>query len=204
MLRVNNLSFYYNKKKVLNSININFKSPGKYLIVGENGSGKTTLLNILTGFLKAKTGEILVDNISIDNTKSLSSLISYLPENYTLFNNYTLKEYLKIFNTKDKIFFNKLNLDLNSRYKFLSQAYKQRFLIYLSLADKKYIIIDDLLKFQDDNNNIINVIKDNFKSTTLIVSSPKIINEIKWTNIYILQDGVINVEKVEDVANSFV
>jgi len=191
LLSIKNLYFSYNNKRVLNNLNFNFKSPGKYLILGANGTGKTTLLNILSGFLKPQAGSILYDNISISKIKILSSLISYLPENYYLLNNYKLNEYLRFYKKKDKIFFTKLNLDLQARYKNLSQGYKQRFNMFLFLSNKKYILIDDLLKFQDENNDLVNIIKTGFNSNTLIVSSPRIINEIDWTKVYILQDGVI-------------
>ena len=53
MIVINNLSFSYNEKPVLQNINISFEENLTHGIVGLNGSGKTTFFNILSGFLTA-------------------------------------------------------------------------------------------------------------------------------------------------------
>jgi len=61
MLQVNNLSFSYGPRLVLENIQMNLE-PGKvYGLLGENGVGKTTLLTLLCGLKKPRTGEIRVD-----------------------------------------------------------------------------------------------------------------------------------------------
>ena len=46
--------------EVLRAINLDVM-PGEFVcLVGPSGCGKTTLLNIITGFLKQSTGEVLV------------------------------------------------------------------------------------------------------------------------------------------------
>ena len=73
ILNVNNLSFSYGNKKVLEDVNFTL-SDGEFLtILGENGSGKTTLLNLILGFKKPDRGEIILD-------KELGSHIGYLPQ----------------------------------------------------------------------------------------------------------------------------
>ncbi|SHH40298.1 ABC transporter ATP-binding protein [Tepidibacter thalassicus] len=58
MLKVQNVSFSYKDKVVLDDISFSM-GKGKFLsIIGPNGSGKTTLLNLLTGYLEKKTGSI--------------------------------------------------------------------------------------------------------------------------------------------------
>jgi len=192
LLKIKNISFSYIDKKILSNVSVDFKSPGKYLILGDNGAGKSTLLNLLTGFLEPDSGSILCDNINVRNNNALSSLISYLPENYRLLNNFKIKTYLNFYNIKENKIFINLNLKTNANYLSLSQAYKQRVLLFLSLINKKYIFIDDLLKFQDSKNNILKIIEQGFEANTLIVCSPKIINDIKWSSIFVLQDGEIS------------
>jgi ABC-type multidrug transport system ATPase subunit len=46
---------------VLKNINLIFKEPGIYILIGPNGSGKTTLLKILSLIIKPSKGNVLVD-----------------------------------------------------------------------------------------------------------------------------------------------
>jgi len=58
---VNELSFSFGKKTVLNNISFEV-GEGEFLgLMGPNGSGKTTLLRCLMNYLNPKSGEILVD-----------------------------------------------------------------------------------------------------------------------------------------------
>jgi ABC-2 type transport system ATP-binding protein len=60
MIKIENLSQFYGKKQVLNSINLEFKKGKIYGIVGENGAGKTTLFRCISGLENYK-GNILSD-----------------------------------------------------------------------------------------------------------------------------------------------
>jgi subfamily B ATP-binding cassette protein MsbA len=56
--------------------------------VGRSGSGKTTLVGLLPRFYSGFSGEILLDDVSIDDytLASLRSQISFVGQNVTLFN----------------------------------------------------------------------------------------------------------------------
>lgn len=59
LIELRNIEFSYGKRKLLNSLNLNF-APGSFsVIAGESGSGKSTLLYILGGFQKPDKGEYL-------------------------------------------------------------------------------------------------------------------------------------------------
>lgn len=60
VLEVKNLSYFRNEEKIFGPIDFTLKSGSALLVTGANGSGKTTLLRVLSGLLKAQTGEILV------------------------------------------------------------------------------------------------------------------------------------------------
>jgi len=51
-------------------------------VLGRNGSGKTTLLNLMTGFLKVNSGEILIKNQNIENLSlgECAKTISYIQQ----------------------------------------------------------------------------------------------------------------------------
>jgi iron complex transport system ATP-binding protein len=83
MLEVNNITFSYNNKEILNKIDFISKSGEITTILGENGSGKTTLLKIIDKLLKPQNGCVLIENQNIKNLKSLemAKKIGYCPQN---------------------------------------------------------------------------------------------------------------------------
>lgn len=69
ILRVEDLSFAYDKDLILDNINFEIQEGDLVALVGANGVGKSTLLKLILGDLKAKKGriEILSDDIKKDN-----------------------------------------------------------------------------------------------------------------------------------------
>ena len=58
LLSIRNLSFSYDKNKILKDFSIDISGGNIYAIMGGNGSGKTTALKILAGIYKANNGKI--------------------------------------------------------------------------------------------------------------------------------------------------
>ncbi len=58
LLSTRNLSFSYDKNKILKDFSIDISGGNIYAIMGGNGSGKTTALKILAGIYKANNGKI--------------------------------------------------------------------------------------------------------------------------------------------------
>ena len=56
VLSVENLSFAYNQKNILNKISFNVKKGETLAILGKNGAGKSTLLSLILGLLKSENG----------------------------------------------------------------------------------------------------------------------------------------------------
>ncbi|MDU2585281.1 MAG: ABC transporter ATP-binding protein, partial [Anaerococcus prevotii] len=69
ILKVENLSFAYDKDLILDGINFEIKEGDFVALVGANGVGKSTLLKLILGELKAKVGhiEIFSDDIRRDS-----------------------------------------------------------------------------------------------------------------------------------------
>lgn len=65
MIKVKNLSYSINGKKVINNINLDFNDGEIIVITGENGAGKTTILNLIAGILPITTGKIILDDKDI-------------------------------------------------------------------------------------------------------------------------------------------
>ncbi|AWH90759.1 multidrug ABC transporter permease/ATP-binding protein [Buchnera aphidicola (Melanaphis sacchari)] len=68
-INIQNLSFNYKnaKKNTLSNINIEIPSKNFVAFVGRTGSGKSTLAHLLMGFYSIKSGNIYLDNKSIDS-----------------------------------------------------------------------------------------------------------------------------------------
>ncbi|MBN1333606.1 MAG: ABC transporter ATP-binding protein [Synergistales bacterium] len=65
ILTVNGVSFRYNSRKVLDSIDFRLRKNELLVILGPNGVGKTTLLKCLNAILRPTAGSILVEDRDI-------------------------------------------------------------------------------------------------------------------------------------------
>lgn len=75
------------------SLSIN---PGEFTaIIGGSGAGKTTLLNCLSGLTDFNSGDVLINGESIrTNSKSIRSIIGYVPQKDIVYDNLTLERML--------------------------------------------------------------------------------------------------------------
>ena len=89
-LNFNNISFSYYDDENLVLKNINFTVPRgtTCAIVGKSGSGKSTLMNLLPRFYDIRNGSLTIDNTNINtfSLKELRSMIGYVGQESTLFN----------------------------------------------------------------------------------------------------------------------
>lgn len=87
-ITMNNVSFCYDKKTVLQGFSACFEKGGKYALVGPSGCGKSTLLKLMLGCLPEYMGSIRVDNRELRDcrSKQLWHQISYIEQDVFLFN----------------------------------------------------------------------------------------------------------------------
>jgi ABC-2 type transport system ATP-binding protein len=170
---VDNISFQVNKGEIVG-------------FLGPNGAGKSTTMKILTGYLKADSGDAFVCGINVkENAIEVKKKIGYLPEANPLYYDMYVKEYLefvagvhKISNQKTKIndVVDLTGLTIESKKKIgqLSKGYKQRVGLAAALVhDPEVLILDEPTSGLDPNQiiEIRNVIKQQGKSKTVIFSS---------------------------------
>jgi len=81
-LKVSKLNVAVDNVTLLKDINVEFQAGSLTGIIGPNGAGKSTLLRVLAGLQKKQSGDVLLDNIPIDEIakKSRAQKISYLPQ----------------------------------------------------------------------------------------------------------------------------
>lgn len=94
-IRIEDLSFSYGNKEVLQSVSLTIKRGEKIAFVGESGSGKSTLTKILLGLLKYNDGNIFFDDKPLKDIslESLYEKVSYLSQDTPVFDG-TIKENL--------------------------------------------------------------------------------------------------------------
>lgn len=95
MIKIEDLSFFYNKRRpVFENVSFDIKS-GIYGLLGENGVGKTTLLHIISGLCFPKKGSCKVCDYesSYRNPEMLKNLF-FLPEEFQA-PNLTIMDFIK-------------------------------------------------------------------------------------------------------------
>jgi len=65
MMKVDQLSYRYGERSVLDQFSYSFTASNFYGIIGPNGTGKSTLLQLLAGVLTPLSGEVLLDDVPI-------------------------------------------------------------------------------------------------------------------------------------------
>ena len=70
VIKIEDLSFSYGKKKVLDFINLNVNSGDFLAIVGTNGAGKTTLAKHMVNVIEPPKSKVFIDN---EDTSNISS-----------------------------------------------------------------------------------------------------------------------------------
>ena len=67
MIRIQNISKRFGSDTALDNLSIQVKKGEFYSLLGPNGAGKTTCINIASGLLKANSGELYINGLSIKN-----------------------------------------------------------------------------------------------------------------------------------------
>jgi zinc transport system ATP-binding protein len=88
IVEIKNVSFSYDKQKVLENINLTVHEKDFLAIIGPNGGGKSTLLKLILGINPLQTGEITIYNQL--PSKNLSH-IGYVPQNTNINTNFPIR-----------------------------------------------------------------------------------------------------------------
>lgn len=174
-LAVDNLSFTVEKGQILG-------------FLGPNGAGKSTTMNIITGYISATEGEVIINGHDIfEEPEEAKKSIGYLPELPPLYPDMTVLEYLNFVaeikkvnkSEKEKMVHKVMEktkiTDMSDRLiKHLSKGYKQRVGLAQAILGYPDVIILDEPTVGLDPMQIIEIrdlIKELAKEHTVIISS---------------------------------
>lgn len=96
MIEVKNLTKKYGDHVAVDHLSFTIESGQIYGFLGPNGAGKSTTMNIMTGYLGATEGEVLINGCDIlEEPERAKHFIGYLPELPPLYMDMTVDEYLE-------------------------------------------------------------------------------------------------------------
>lgn len=147
MITVKSLTKRYNKVTVLDNVNFTINRGSIVGVIGSNGAGKSTLISIIAGIIKPSSGEVILKE----------GRIGYVPQEITLFPNFTVQENLNYWDTisnnhgvkkrkeniKEVIKVANLEGYLHKKVSQLSGGLKRRLNIAVSLLSHPEILIMD-------------------------------------------------------------
>lgn len=202
MIEVQNLVKMYGKHMAVDHLNFTIEKGKIYGFLGPNGAGKSTTMNIMTGYLGATEGKVLINGHDIlKEPEEAKKSIGYLPEIPPLYMEMTVLEYLqfaaelKKIPKKDQegqirsvIGMTKLGDVKDRLIQNLSKGYKQRVGLAQAILGFPEIIILDEPTVGLDPKQIIEIrelIRRLAKNHTVILSS-HILAEVREICDYIM------------------
>lgn len=207
MIEVKNLVKKYGNHTAVDHLNFTIEEGHVYGFLGPNGAGKSTTMNIMTGYLGATEGEVLINGHDIlKEPEEAKKQIGYLPELPPLYMEMTVREYLEFVAELKGIAKNKREESINEVEKMvkiwevenrlirnLSKGYRQRVGLAQAVLGFPEIIILDEPSVGLDPKQIIEIrdlIKELGKNHTVILSS-HILSEISAVcdHIFIISKG---------------
>lgn len=208
-----NVSFGYDKTKIINDMSFEIKPNERVAFVGKSGAGKTTIFNLITRLYKSNKGKILLDGNNINDLtcSTIRDNMSIITQNPYIFNfsikenllmakeNATMKEIreaCKMACIDDYIMSlpDKYNTMVGENGVILSGGQKQRIAIARALLMKTEIILFDEATSALDNETqskiqeAINNLKGEY---TILIVAHRLSTIIDSDRIFVVEDGKI-------------
>lgn len=188
--------------------------------LGPNGAGKSTTMNIITGYISATEGTVLINGHDIfEEPEEAKKCIGYLPELPPVYPDMTVREYLnfvaeiklvdrkrKQYMIKDAMKKAKVEEVSERLIKHLSKGYRQRVGLAQAIIGYPEVIILDEPTVGLDPMQIIEIrdlIKDLAKEHTVILSS-HILSEVSAVcdTVVIINKGRLVLQDTPDMLST--
>ena len=161
IVEIKSASVFYNKRQILNNLNLKIKKQEILGMLGPNGVGKSTIFNLITGLKNPNYGEIFIDGINVTNLpineRFTKFKLGLVPQYGGLIYDLTMQDNLQLvaeIHIKEKGLreqkINKLISQfefealLNIKAKHLSGGQKKKLVIAMALInDPKILLLDE-------------------------------------------------------------
>ncbi|MBO5197605.1 MAG: ABC transporter ATP-binding protein [Lachnospiraceae bacterium] len=217
MIEVKNLVKKYGDHVAVDHLSFTVERGQILGFLGPNGAGKSTTMNMITGYISATEGTVIINGHDIyDEPEEAKKSIGYLPELPPVYPDMTVREYLnfvadikkvdrkrKDYMIKDAMKKTKVE-DVSERLiKHLSKGYKQRVGLAQAILGYPEVIILDEPTVGLDPMQIIEIrdlIKDLAKEHTVILSS-HILSEVSAVcdSVLIINKGKLVLQDAPDM-----
>ncbi len=204
---------YRDDREVLKGISMTIQCGTMVGVMGFSGAGKTTLVDLLLRLLKPVRGEMLIDDVPIDEIKisEWRSKVGYVPQDIFLLNG-TIEENIRFYDatiSRDAIIEaaqsaqcydfimaqpKRFDAPVGERGVLLSGGQRQRIALARVLARKPRILILDEATSALDNESesLIQIAIQKLRGTvTVIVIAHRLSTIINADTLFILEDGKI-------------
>ena len=207
-----NVSFSYDKKRVIDNVSLTIKENTKVAFVGPSGSGKTTICHLMPRFWDVEEGNVLLDGVNVKdyNIDSLMENFTFVFQNVYLFND-TILNNLKMAKdnaTIDEIeralemaccdfvyeLPNGVNTIIGEGGATLSGGELQRLSIARAiLKDSKIVILDEATANVDPENEekLMKAIDSLTNNKTVIMIAHRLKTVRNCDNIFVINEGKI-------------
>ena len=160
LLRLDKISMFFNKRQILNNLNLKIYSQEVLGMLGPNGVGKSTIFHIITGLKDPSYGKVLIKEIDCTKIpiyeRAKRFKLGYVPQHGGFIQDLSLLENLKLvaeIHIKDKIL-RKTKIDkiisqfefdplLDIKSKYLSGGQKKKLVISMALINDPNILLLD-------------------------------------------------------------
>jgi ABC-2 type transport system ATP-binding protein len=205
---VHGVTKLYGEQKALDNVSFEVKTGEIVGFLGPNGAGKSTMMKIITGFIPASSGHVIVNGLEAGtDNQEVKKQIGYLPENNPLYPEMYVREYLgfvaSIYNSGKQgkkqidniIEVTGLIPEQKKKIGSLSKGYRQRVGLAQALIHNPAVLILDEATTGLDPNQIVeirNLIKEAGKEKTVMLST-HIMQEVEaiCDRVIIIDNGVI-------------
>ena len=211
-IELKNIDVTFGEKPVLKEISLIINPGSRTAIIGPTAAGKTQLLYLLTGLLKPNSGQILFDDIDLNeyNKENFQHQIGFVFQDSVIFsmslreniafNEQVTEELMtKAINTAELHDFidtlpNGLETIVSERGASLSGGQKQRIMLARALAlNPKILLLDDFTARVDGQTElkILGNIENNYPGISLLSVTQKIASVQHYAQIILLEEGEI-------------
>lgn len=211
-IAIQNLSFQYEKRTIIEDLSLSIQKGEKIAFVGESGSGKSTLIKILLGLLKYSQGSVRLGDMELSDIclNHLYERVSYISQDAPVFDG-TIRENLvfekkvpteQMQNALGEVqlsylvenLSDGLETEIGEKGTCLSGGEKQRLaLARLWFEDSDLVILDEATSAMDNltEEAVMHAVMQRLKEKTVIAIAHRLNSIAGFDRIILFRDGKI-------------